>query len=102
LTRQREKSDAEIQRGFETAYAGALDRARTAPVAFNLQASRLVMQTPPFEKQASQDAADFLSRLRHSAAHVMADAVRRLRPQAKVAIGPAIEDGFYYDFETEP
>jgi threonyl-tRNA synthetase len=32
----------------------------------------------------------------------MADAVRRLRPQAKVAIGPAIEDGFYYDFDTEP
>jgi threonyl-tRNA synthetase len=33
---------------------------------------------------------------------VMADAVRRLRPNAKVAIGPAIDDGFYYDFDTEP
>src|SRR6185503_5521272 len=33
---------------------------------------------------------------------VMADAVRRLRPGAKVAIGPAIENGFYYDFDTEP
>ena len=32
----------------------------------------------------------------------MADAVRRLRPNAKVAIGPAIENGFYYDFDTEP
>jgi threonyl-tRNA synthetase len=32
----------------------------------------------------------------------MADAVRRLRPRAKVAIGPAIESGFYYDFDTEP
>jgi threonyl-tRNA synthetase len=32
----------------------------------------------------------------------MADAVRRLRPTAKVAIGPAIENGFYYDFDTEP
>ena len=40
--------------------------------------------------------------MRHSASHVMADAVRRLRPSAKVAIGPSIESGFYYDFDTEP
>jgi threonyl-tRNA synthetase len=40
--------------------------------------------------------------MRHSASHVMADAVRRIRPNAKVAIGPAIETGFYYDFDTEP
>ncbi|HEY4187847.1 MAG TPA: threonine--tRNA ligase, partial [Polyangia bacterium] len=45
---------------------------------------------------------DPLSRMRHSASHVMADAVRRLRPSAKVAIGPSIETGFYYDFDTEP
>jgi threonyl-tRNA synthetase len=45
---------------------------------------------------------DPLSRMRHSASHVMADAVQRLRPGAKVAIGPAIENGFYYDFDTEP
>ncbi len=37
--------------------------------------------------------------LRHSTAHVMAQAVTRLWPGAKYAIGPAIEDGFYYDFE---
>jgi len=43
-----------------------------------------------------------LSRLRHSASHIMADAVQRLRPKAKVTIGPAIENGFYYDFDTEP
>ena len=45
---------------------------------------------------------DPLSRMRHSASHVMADAVKRLRPGAKVAIGPSIETGFYYDFDTEP
>jgi threonyl-tRNA synthetase len=45
---------------------------------------------------------DPLARMRHSASHVMADAVRRLRPNAKVAIGPSIESGFYYDFDTEP
>jgi threonyl-tRNA synthetase len=37
--------------------------------------------------------------LRHSAAHVMAEAVRRLFPEAKFGIGPAIENGFYYDFD---
>ena len=36
--------------------------------------------------------------LRHSAAHVLATAVRRLRPDAKIGFGPSIEDGFYYDF----
>ncbi len=38
--------------------------------------------------------------LRHSCAHLMAQAVKRLFPSAKVAIGPAIENGFYYDFEV--
>jgi threonyl-tRNA synthetase len=37
--------------------------------------------------------------IRHSAAHVMADAVQRLYPGTKVTIGPAIENGFYYDFD---
>jgi threonyl-tRNA synthetase len=39
--------------------------------------------------------------LRHSAAHVMAQAVKDLFPSAKVAIGPAVENGFYYDFDFE-
>ncbi|GIK55335.1 MAG: threonine--tRNA ligase [Chloroflexota bacterium] len=40
-----------------------------------------------------------LYRIRHSAAHVMAEAVLALFPEAKIAIGPPIEDGFYYDFD---
>jgi threonyl-tRNA synthetase len=40
-----------------------------------------------------------LATLRHSTSHVMAQAVKRLFPGVKVAIGPAIEDGFYYDFD---
>ena len=40
--------------------------------------------------------------LRHSAAHVLASAVKELFPGAKLAIGPAIEDGFYYDFDFRP
>ncbi|PIE78448.1 MAG: threonine--tRNA ligase, partial [Candidatus Delongbacteria bacterium] len=38
----------------------------------------------------------------HSSAHIMAQAVKRLFPNVKVAIGPSIEEGFYYDFEAEP
>ncbi|MGI6172593.1 MAG: threonine--tRNA ligase [Christensenellales bacterium] len=39
--------------------------------------------------------------LRHTASHILAQAVLRLRPDAKLAIGPAIENGFYYDFDAE-
>ncbi|MDH4227943.1 MAG: threonine--tRNA ligase [Deltaproteobacteria bacterium] len=44
---------------------------------------------------------DGLEVIRHSAAHIMAEAVQSLFPNVKIAIGPAIEDGFYYDFDTE-
>ncbi len=40
--------------------------------------------------------------IRHTASHVLAEAVKRLFPNAKVTIGPAIEDGFYYDFDAAP
>jgi len=42
-----------------------------------------------------------LEKIRHSAAHVMADAVKKLYPGTKLGIGPAIEEGFYYDFDCE-
>src|SRR5437867_11715308 len=49
-------------------------------------------------KPESPSGAD-LKTMRHSAAHVMAEAVQQLFPDAKFGIGPAIEDGFYYDFD---
>ena len=42
-----------------------------------------------------------LALLRHSAAHVLATAVRRLRPGAQIGFGPSIEEGFYYDFGVD-
>ena len=45
--------------------------------------------------------ADFIATLRHSAAHVMAQAVQQFYPGAKLTIGPSIEEGFYYDFDYE-
>src|SRR3954447_1978833 len=46
-----------------------------------------------------KDDPDALYVLRHSSAHLLAEAVRRLYPGVKVAIGPPIENGFYYDFD---
>ena len=46
------------------------------------------------------DSADGLNILRHSAAHVLAQAVQSINPEAKLGIGPPIKDGFYYDFDV--
>lgn len=45
--------------------------------------------------------AEGLAALRHTASHVMAQAIKRLYPSAKLAIGPSIADGFYYDIDFE-
>jgi threonyl-tRNA synthetase len=47
------------------------------------------------------DSQDGLNILRHSAAHVLAQAVQNINPEAKLGIGPPIKDGFYYDFDVE-
>ena len=52
------------------------------------------------ESELMMEASD-LSTLRHSTAHVMAHAVKNLFPDAKVTIGPSIEEGFYYDFDVK-
>ena len=62
--------------------------------------------TRPIEDDASieivtRDSDDGLELLRHDAAHVMAEAVKELWPDTQVTIGPAIENGFYYDFARE-
>src|SRR6478736_4236042 len=54
----------------------------------------VVQQEPSEQAQAEQ-----LYKIRHSAAHIMAQAVLELYPDAKIAIGPPIENGFYYDFD---
>ena len=46
--------------------------------------------------------ADGIRTVRHTCSHVLAEAVKRLYPNAKLAIGPSIDEGFYYDFEAEP
>ena len=52
------------------------------------------------ETGSVDDAQAHRHRMRHSAAHVMADAVLKLFPEAKMGIGPPTQDGFYYDFDV--
>jgi len=59
-----------------------------------------IRQSGTFRVLTARDA-KALDVLRHSAAHMLATAVRRLRPDAKIGFGPSIEDGFYYDFEVK-
>ena len=61
--------------------------------------------TRPIEADAAveivvRDSDDGVELLRHDAAHVLAEAVKELWPETQVTIGPAIENGFYYDFDV--
>ncbi len=67
-----------------------------APVLTNDLADDQTARVEP----VSIDSSDGLNILRHSTAHVTAQALQRLRPDAKLGIGPPITDGFYYDFEV--
>ena len=53
-----------------------------------------------FRDLTPEEQADLLGRMRHSAAHVLAEAVLELFPEAKLTIGPPTDDGFYYDFDV--
>ncbi len=67
---------------------------------------RVVSLTTPLAEDGDLQILDFADEdgrktLRHTASHVLAQAVLKLRPNAKLAIGPAIDNGFYYDFDVE-
>ena len=67
-----------------------------------IQDEELALEAPEqgsAEELLDAHAGDQLDPMRHSAAHVMAEAVMDLFPGTKLGIGPAIKDGFYYDFE---
>ncbi|MDR2612418.1 MAG: threonine--tRNA ligase, partial [Deltaproteobacteria bacterium] len=83
--------------------AGLPQKGPGRPVAARLAGRMVDLQAPvpqdgPVGPVLAGDP-DALALLRHSTAHLMAEAVVRLFPGAKVAIGPAVEDGFYYDFD---
>jgi threonyl-tRNA synthetase len=82
---------------------GALGEAAQHAVAVTCDGHIMDFMTPvPADAQLAlvpEDSPEGLRVLRHSTAHLMAAAVQQLFPEAKFAIGPAIEDGFYYDME---
>src|SRR5918992_2955445 len=91
--------------GVKDGFALAKEASATGPVALVVDARQrdLAFVPAPGEPVEVVTNTDELGReiVRHSTAHVLAQAVLRLYPGAKYAIGPPIEDGFYYDFEVE-
>lgn len=81
--------------GFSTVFSVA-----TEPAAISSTAPK--KSEPATVPLPSNDSSDKLLKIRHTCAHVMAMAVQKLFPDAKVTIGPWIDNGFYYDFDMEP
>ncbi|XP_010467036.1 PREDICTED: threonine--tRNA ligase, chloroplastic/mitochondrial 2 [Camelina sativa] len=80
--------------GFSTVFAVA-----TEPAISSTGPKKTEPATVPLP---SNESSDKLLKIRHTCAHVMAMAVQKLFPDAKVTIGPWIDNGFYYDFDMEP
>lgn len=85
-----------------------LKKSQELPLAFKLNSEIYDWHTPlPDSAQELQldplyqDSPEALEVLRHTASHILAQAVKELFPGAKLGIGPAIEDGFYYDIAFE-
>jgi threonyl-tRNA synthetase len=111
-----EKIEIKIKGGKSLSFArGVLPSEVLKAVSGNGEESRVVaakfsgapwdLQTP-LEKDGelewiTLESAEGLETLRHSTSHVMAQAVKSMFPDARVTIGPAIKDGFYYDFDLE-
>ena len=68
----------------------------------NMETVKITLHDGSIEEISKEDER-YLSTLRHSCSHVLAQAIKRLYPEAKLAIGPSIADGFYYDIDfAEP
>src|SRR5438094_8801784 len=90
-------ADVKQQQAAEAAAAVAGDADSAADAAEDFAAP----ERGSAEELLDARAGDPLDPMRHSAAHVMAEAVLDLFPGTKLGIGPAIQDGFYYDFQLE-
>ncbi len=77
------------------------DKALVARVNDELRDLAHILSDGDVVEPVGVDSDDGLAVLRHSAAHVLAQAVQQIKPKAKLGIGPPIRDGFYYDFDVE-
>ena len=67
----------------------------------SVRPSRVMKMKILYSDGSVKESEDDLRVLRHTASHILAQAVKRLYPETKLSIGPAIDDGFYYDFDKE-
>ncbi|XP_024032080.1 threonine--tRNA ligase, chloroplastic/mitochondrial 2 [Morus notabilis] len=91
--------------GFSTAYSAVATESSAETSVENLELETNGDENSQKEERVvlpTNDSSEKLLRIRHTCAHVMAMAVQKLFPDAKVTIGPWIENGFYYDFDMEP
>jgi len=86
--------------GGEALAAGGADRPVAARVNGTLRDLAWRLGDGDAVEQVDLDSADGLAILRHSTAHVLAQAVQELHPDARLGIGPPVENGFYYDFDV--
>ena len=101
LDRQSQRADREVTTGTTAADLFAGDRdVVVARVNGQLRDLAWVLADGDDVEPVSADSADGRSVIRHSTAHVMAQAVQELFAEAKLGIGPPIENGFYYDFQV--
>jgi threonyl-tRNA synthetase len=97
----------EVPRGAPVLAVAESIGARLAKAALAARVDgRVVDLARPLEHDAAveivtEKSPEALEVLRHSAAHILATAVRRVRPEARIGFGPAIAEGFYYDFEVD-
>ncbi|KJK57366.1 threonine--tRNA ligase [Saccharothrix sp. ST-888] len=102
INREPDREERVVTTGTTAADLFADDRSIIAArVAGQLKDLAYVVQDGEEVEPVAIGSKDGLDILRHSTAHVMAQAVQELFPEAKLGIGPPIKDGFYYDFDVE-
>ncbi|MFJ7907673.1 threonine--tRNA ligase [Kitasatospora sp. NPDC096204] len=102
ISREPDREERVVTTGTTAAELFADDRSIIAArVGGRLKDLAYVLQDGEEVEPVAIDSKDGLDILRHSTAHVMAQAVQQLYPEAKLGIGPPVKDGFYYDFDVE-
>ncbi|MFB7616620.1 threonine--tRNA ligase [Kitasatospora sp. NPDC056181] len=102
INREPDREERVVTTGTTAAELFADDRSIIAVrVGGQLKDLAYVLQDGDEAEPVAMGSKDGLDILRHSTAHVMAQAVQQLFPEAKLGIGPPVKDGFYYDFDVE-
>ncbi|MFH8382286.1 threonine--tRNA ligase [Kitasatospora sp. NPDC018058] len=102
ISREPDREERVVTTGTTAAELFADDRSIIAArIGGQLKDLAYVLQDGDEVEPVAIGSKDGLDILRHSTAHVMAQAVQQLYPEAKLGIGPPVKDGFYYDFDVE-